>query len=146
VFASHLPPRESGANDLRRVGSGSMATSNLMVVLYVHDMARAMRFYREVLALSVVATSPGCSVLACGAALVGLHMIEDGMSEGPAPFAGLNLEVDDLDRVVADTSQAGGRIKRIIDAQRPNLPVRVAELEDTEGNAFEVREYVLWSS
>jgi predicted enzyme related to lactoylglutathione lyase len=117
-----------------------------MIVLYVHDMVRAMRFYTEVLELSVVGASPGWSMLACGPSLVGLYAIREGMTEGTAPFAGLNLEVDDLDRVVADTREAGGRIRGIIEAERPDLPVRVAELEDSEGNAFEVRQYVSWSS
>jgi predicted enzyme related to lactoylglutathione lyase len=121
-----------------------MATSNLMIVLYVHDMARALRFYTAVLNLSVVSQSPSLSVLACGRSLIGLHVIADGMAESTVSFAGLNLEVDDLDSIVANVEQAGGRVKNIIEAKRPRLPVRLAELEDTEGNGFELRQYVSW--
>jgi predicted enzyme related to lactoylglutathione lyase len=121
-----------------------MATSNLMVVLYVHDMERAVRFYTSVLNLSLVSQSPGWSVLACGRSLIGLHVIAHGMTESTVSFAGLNLEVDDLDGILANVQEAGGRVKNIIEARRPRLPVRLAELEDSEGNGFELRQYVSW--
>ena len=74
---------------------------NLMIVRYVHDMARAYAFHRDGLGLAPIAESAGWSMLSCGDAMIGLHAIYSGVSERPVGYAGLNLEVDDLDAAIA---------------------------------------------
>lgn len=114
-----------------------MRTSNLMVIHYVHDMSRAVAFYRDVLGLRVRSESPGWSMLACGDATVALHIIEAGTPEGLTKHAGLNLQVDDLEAAVTEVERAGGRLHAIREASPPQVPVRLAEMFDCEGNAFE---------
>jgi predicted enzyme related to lactoylglutathione lyase len=119
-----------------------MHASNLMVIQYVYDMPRAVAFYRDALGLRVVSESPGWSMLSCGDALVGLHVIGPGGAEGLAPHAGLNLQVDDLESAIADVRKAGGGLRVVREAEPPRVPVRLAEVLDSEGNAFELRQYV----
>lgn len=113
-----------------------------MVVQYVHDMKRAVAFYRDALGLKVVGESPGWSMLACGDAFVGLHIIEKGVTEGLARHAGLNLQVDNLETAVAAVTKAGGSLHVIREAEPPQVPVRLAGVKDSEGNRFELRQYV----
>lgn len=119
-----------------------MKTSDLMIVLYVHDMPRAVEFYRDVLHLSVVSESPGWSMLACEGAFIGLHAIFPGCSEDTTRFAGMNLRVEDLDSAVVEVERAGGQLREIRDAEPPHVPVRLAVLQDTEGNVFELRQFI----
>lgn len=121
-----------------------MRGSNLMVIQYVYDMSRAVAFYRDALGLPVVSESSGWSMLSCGDgdAFGGLHIIEPGVSEGVARHAGLNLQVDELETAVADICKAGGRLLTIREAELPRVPVRLAEVQDSEGNGFEIRQYV----
>jgi predicted enzyme related to lactoylglutathione lyase len=119
-----------------------MRVSSLMVIQYVYEMSRAVAFYRDALGLQVISESSGWSMLSCGDALVGLHAIGPGVSEGLARHAGLNLRVDDLEAAVADISRAGGRLIKVREAEPPLVPVRLAEVQDPEGNVFELREYV----
>ena len=110
-----------------------------MVVLYVHDMARAVAFYRDAIGLELMARSPGWSMLACGDARVGLHHIYRGVTESTVPHAGLNLEVDDLAGAVARATAAGATLVEIREPE-PGVPVRLGVLVDPEGNGFELRQ------
>lgn len=119
-----------------------MATPrNLMVIRYVHDMDRAVAFHRDGLGLAPVMSSPGWSLLACGDALVGLHHIHAGVREHPVGFAGLNLEVDDLDAASRRAIGHGARLVEIREAE-PRVPVRLAAMVDADGNGFELRQQV----
>ncbi len=119
-----------------------MKARNPMVVLYVHDMARAVSFYSQVVGLTVLSESAGWSMLSCDGGVVGLHVIAPGIAEGTAAFAGLCLEVDDLDAAVSEVERGGGRLRQIKEAEPPRVPVRLAELVDSEGNGFELRQVV----
>ena len=99
-----------------------MRALSLMVIQYVHDMSRAVVFYRDALGLSVIMESPGWSMMACGDAFIGLHVIEPGVSEGLAPHAGLSLEVRDLEAAIADIRKAGGSLREIREPE-PHVPV-----------------------
>ena len=81
-----------------------------MVVRYVFDMDRAFDFHEKGLGLSPIAKSAGWSMLSCGDAVVGLHAIYAGVSERPVAYAGLNLEVDDLDAAVGRDTACGQQI------------------------------------
>jgi predicted enzyme related to lactoylglutathione lyase len=115
-----------------------MRALSLMVIQYVHDMSRAVAFYRNAMGLQVISESPGWSMLSCGDALVGLHVIESGVGEGLAPHAGLSLEVQNLEIAIADIRKAGGNLREIREPDLPHVPVRLAVVEDSEGNVFEI--------
>ena len=110
-----------------------------MVVLYVHDMDRAVAFYRDAIGLTLTAKAPGWSMLACGDAFIGLHHIYRGVEESTVPHAGLNLQVDDLDAAIARATAGGAKLVAIREPQ-PRVPVRLGVLLDTEGNGFELRQ------
>jgi catechol 2,3-dioxygenase-like lactoylglutathione lyase family enzyme len=112
-----------------------------MVVRYVHDMARAVDFHRNGLGLELVMQSPGWSMLACGDALVGLHGIYGSVPERPVPYAGLNLEVDDVEAAIAQAVAHGATIDALREPDRPGLP-RLGVLVDPDGNGFELRQVV----
>ena len=119
-----------------------MRGSQLMVIQYVYNMARAVAFYRDAMGLNLISQSSGWSMLSCGDALVGLHIIEKGVSEGLARHAGLNLQVDHLETAIEDICKAGGRLLTVREAELPHVPVRLAEVQDSEGNGFEIRQFV----
>ena len=112
-----------------------------MVIHYVREMDRALRFYRDVLGLQVMDESPGWTTLRCDGCIVALHILAPGMAEAPFAHAGLCLRVDDLDAAVAEVAAGGGLVKAV---REPGggVPVRVAELGDPEGNGFELRQFV----
>src|SRR6267378_1691742 len=120
----------------------NMKASSLMVLHYVYDMQRAVAFYRDALSLPVVIDSSGFSILSCGDAIVALHMIEPGVPEGLTRHAGLCLKVDVLETAIADIRKAGGDQRAPIREAEPHVPVRVVEVQDSEGNAFELRQEV----
>lgn len=112
-----------------------------MFILYVHEMDRALAFYRDVFDLPVVQHTPGWSMLRCGGATLALHILSRGSTETVAPHAGLSLQVDDLDAGITDVLAAGGR--HVITREPTDfVPVRMCELRDTEGNGFELRQFV----
>jgi catechol 2,3-dioxygenase-like lactoylglutathione lyase family enzyme len=112
---------------------------SLMVIQYVYEMDRAVAFYRNGVGLAVVAQSSGWSMLSCGDALLGLHSIYSGVTERPVAYAGLNLEVDDLDPAVAKALACGAALIEIREAE-PHVPVRLAVMVDPDGNGFELRQ------
>jgi predicted enzyme related to lactoylglutathione lyase len=112
---------------------------SLMVVLYVHDMQRAVAFYRDGIGLPVMTQSSGWSRMQCGDASIGLHGIDAGVTERPVPYAGLNLQVDDLDAAIERAVAHGATLTEIREAQ-PRVPVRLGELIDPDGNGFELRQ------
>ena len=115
-----------------------MNPRHLMTIVYVRDMKRAFAFYRDGLGLEPRQIGGGWSSLACGDALVGLHLLETGASETIVPFAGLNLEVDDLDAAIKRAVDAGATLVEIREPQ-PRVPVRLGVLTDPDGNGFELR-------
>ncbi len=118
-----------------------MKTRDPIFIHYVHDMQRAIRFYRDTLGLDLDQESPGWTTLRCGDALVALHIHSAEMEEGPLPHAGLNLRVDDLDAAVEEAKTAGADVRAIREAGG-GVPVRLAELRDPDGNGFELRQFV----
>ena len=118
-----------------------MNTRDPMFIQYVHNMDRAVAFYRDVFGLPVVQHTPGWSMLRVGDATIALHILGPNSSESPIPHAGLNLQVDDLDEGIAAVVAAGG--EHIVTREATDfVPVRMCELRDTEGNGFELRQFV----
>lgn len=118
-----------------------MRAHNPLVIHYIHDMDRACKFYHETLGLTPDTRSAGWSTFTCGELLVALHIVEEDDEERPLPHAGLNLQVDDLDAAVEELKAGGGTVRQLREAGG-GVPVRLAEVTDTEGNSFELREFV----
>jgi predicted enzyme related to lactoylglutathione lyase len=118
-----------------------MRGRNPIVIHYVHDMDRAKRFYTTAFEVVPSFESPGWTTLDFGAIQLALHILYPASSdpEGPLPHAGLNLEVDDIERIARDIETSGGKM---IELREPEggVPVRVATFRDSEGNGFELRQ------
>jgi len=112
-----------------------------LFILYVHDMDRALGFYRDIFDLDVVQHTPGWSMLRCGGATIALHILSKNSTESVMPHAGLNLNVEELDAAIEAVIAAGG--EHIVTREATDfVPVRMCELRDTEGNGFELRQFV----
>lgn len=118
-----------------------MKVTDPLFIMYVHDMDRALAFYRDTFELEVVQHTPGWSMLRLGDATIALHILSRGSQESVAAHAGLNLNVEDLDAGIAAVLAAGG--EHIVTREATDfVPVRMCELKDTEGNGFELRQFV----
>jgi predicted enzyme related to lactoylglutathione lyase len=61
--------------------------------------------------------------------------------EAPLPHAGLDLAVDRIEDMQARIERCGGAMVELREANQ-RVPDRVATFRDTEGNGFELRQYV----
>lgn len=118
-----------------------MKTHSPMVIHYIHDMDRAYDFYHKTLGLEPETRSAGWSTFRCGELTVALHILGGDDGEAVIPHAGLNLQVDDLDAAVEELKAGGGTVQIIREAGG-GVPVRLAEVTDTEGNGFQLRQWV----
>ena len=115
---------------------------NPIFIHYVHDMGRARRFYENVFDVSPSFASGGWTTLNFGSFELALHILTPGQTgETPLPHAGLNLEVDEIEKLQAAIEQNGGKLIELREPQ-PHVPVRVATFVDSEGNGFELRQTV----
>jgi predicted enzyme related to lactoylglutathione lyase len=105
------------------------------VMLMVADMTRALRFYTEAFAVTVVMSSPHWSEFIVAGTNLALH---PGGS-GEETRTGLGFEVDDLDATLQRATEVGARISSP-PRERPEERIRVAEIADTEGNLITVAE------
>jgi lactoylglutathione lyase len=105
------------------------------VMLMVADMTRALRFYTEAFAVTVVISSPHWSEFTVAGTTIALH---PGGS-GDQTHTGLGFEVEDLDAALLRATEVGGRISTP-QRERSEERIRVAELVDTEGNLITVAE------
>ncbi len=118
-----------------------MQVKDPLFILYVHDMNRALTFYRDTFELQVVQHTPGWSMLRCGGATIALHILSTRSSESVVAHAGLSLQVAHLDAAIDKVISAGG--EHIVTREATDfVPVRMCELKDTEGNGFELRQFV----
>jgi predicted enzyme related to lactoylglutathione lyase len=114
------------------------------VIHYVHDMKRALAFYRDVFEATVTSESRGWSTLEFESFTLALHIIAPGPVDGhddeaPLPHAGLNLLVDSIEFLQTRIEAAGGSLVLLREPQA-GVPVRVAAFRDSEGNGFELRQ------
>ncbi len=119
-----------------------MRGTSPIFIHYVHDMQRALGFYRDVFEVQVLSESPGWSTLDFGAFELALHILSPGHDdESTLPHAGLNLLADDIEAMTERIEGAGGKL---IELREPDsfVPVRVATFTDCEGNGFELRQEV----
>ena len=114
-----------------------MNIESVTYMLMAQDMDRAVAFYRDVVGLKLRSSSPAWSELTFGDAIVALH----GGGNGDLRKTGLNFRVDDLSSAVREVERGGGRVTREPE-DRPGEPIRLAEVVDTEGNAFGLTETI----
>jgi predicted enzyme related to lactoylglutathione lyase len=105
------------------------------VMLMVADMTRALRFYSEAFAVTVVISSPHWSEFIVAGTNVALHP----GGRGNQTHTGLGFEVKDLDAALQRVTEVGGRITSPPRA-RPQERIRVAEIADTESNLITLAE------
>jgi predicted enzyme related to lactoylglutathione lyase len=116
---------------------------NPIFIHYVHDMARAQRFYESVFGVSTSFASPGWTMLHFGTFELALHILSPGHADdSPLPNAGLCLEVDQIEEMQELIERHGGKMIVLREAQPPQVPPRVASFRDCEGNGFDLRQYV----
>jgi catechol 2,3-dioxygenase-like lactoylglutathione lyase family enzyme len=111
-------------------------------IVYVSDMSRAFRFYRDSLGLAARFESPGWSELTAGDVTIALHAAEASAGPGGShrPQAGratLGLRVPDLDAFHRDMVA-----KEVPCIQEPRLVfgAKVAQYADPDGLVFSVGE------
>lgn len=114
-----------------------MKIESVKFMLMAKDMARAVRFYRDVLGLDVKFDSPEWTELTFGDAVVALH----GGGTGAHQRTGLSFQVKDIRIACKAVASGGGRVIAPPKA-RPGEPIELAEVMDTEGNIFSLTEYV----
>lgn len=118
-----------------------MKVRNPMFVFHVQDMQRALRFYRDAFELEPTMTTPGWSMLKGPGCVVALHIASRSEHTPRSTAAGLGFEVDDLVAAGKAVETAGGRARPIRPAGL-GAPVRVREIEDSEGNVLELRQWL----
>lgn len=114
-----------------------MIVESVKFMLMAEDMHRAIRFYRDVIGLEVKFESPEWTELTFGDAVVALH----GGGTGAYRKTGLSLQVKSIAAACKEIEAGGGKIASPPMA-RPGEPIKLAEVLDTEGNAFSLTEYV----
>lgn len=114
-----------------------MRIEAVKTMLWVRDMDRAVAFYRDVIGLEARMVTPHWSELAWRDATIGLH----GGGDASARDSGLSFQVQDLDGAVAEVVAGGGEVVRPAE-DRPGEPIRLANLRDPEGNAFQLSQLV----
>lgn len=120
-----------------------MRARNPIFIHYVQDMDRARQFYAAVFDVSPTYTSPGWTTLDFGSFELALHILSPGeMDDEPIPNAGLCLEVDRIEDMQQLIEQNGGKMVVLREPQPPQVPPRVASFRDSEGNGFDLRQYV----
>jgi catechol 2,3-dioxygenase-like lactoylglutathione lyase family enzyme len=113
-----------------------------LATLYVSDLARAVRFYVEVLGFKLVAESPGWAEVDAGGGLrIGLHPKHPGSPEpGAEGSIAIGLEVTRrLEDVVAILENRG---VAFCDGIRVGKEIKVARFGDPDNNALYLSERV----
>jgi predicted enzyme related to lactoylglutathione lyase len=104
------------------------------LMVYVHDMPRAVAFYRDVLGLPLEIESPGWSQFDLGGVTLGLHMAR-GEAAMPAPGWVPGFNVADVKAAKERIVGAGGRIAQ----DYHDIPGGVVlEFQDPDGNHIDV--------
>lgn len=101
------------------------------VIVWVNDLARARRFYTDVLGMPVRFETDGFVAVGEGESWIGLHPTEsdgDDIGRGSFPY----LRVDDLDAELARLAEQGVTPHR---GPHDVLGGRIATILDSEGNA-----------
>jgi predicted enzyme related to lactoylglutathione lyase len=111
-----------------------VSVTETFFALDVTEMQRATAFYVDALDAAVTFASPRWSSLRIAGVRVALFL----NAEHTAARVGLHFAVSDLAATCAGITQAGGRV---VDAAIEAAPgVVIAEVTDTDGNTFTLRQ------
>ncbi|MBV9573330.1 MAG: VOC family protein [Acidobacteriales bacterium] len=111
-----------------------MATPKLSYVIeFVADMDRAVKFYRDVLGLSLKFESPGWSEFSTGETTLGLHPSSEKDAAGKVEFG---FNVADLDKFYDDMRTKG--VKFSMPPTQQDFGGRLAQFEDPDGAIIHV--------
>lgn len=103
------------------------------VVLYVRDMERAIRFYRDTLGLELDCESEGWTTFRTGACTLALHASEQrepGRGEPDPTFLVSDAE--------AERERLAGAGVEVTEIREPASGLRVFDARDPEGNRFSI--------
>jgi lactoylglutathione lyase len=109
-----------------------MKLNKVYFMLWVADVDRASRFYKQVFGLDEVYRSPDWTELRFGDATIALHSRSAHL---PHQHTGFGFEVDDLDEACRAIPAAGGEIVAG-PARRDYEGILVADCADPDGNRF----------
>ena len=114
-----------------------MQLEQVIYMLMVQDMNRAIAFYQDVIGMSLKSYSLGWSEFTLGDSTVALH----GGGTGEFVETGLIFQVTDIGRACQEVVSGGGKL-RSGPEDRPGEPIKLAQLCDTESNGFTFSQYV----
>lgn len=103
------------------------------VVLYVRDMERAVRFYRDTLGLELGHESPGWSTFRTGACVLALHAFE-----GRQPGAGEPDPTFLVSDAAAERDRLAGAGVVVSEMREPVSGTHVFDARDPDGNRFSI--------
>src|SRR5690242_10405738 len=106
-----------------------MHVEKLKYIIWAQDMARAVRFYRNVFDAEVVRQSDVMAELVIAGSSIGIH----GGGEGKRTWTGMSFQVGDLFEACAALRAEGGTVLREPE-DTPEEPAHLAMCTDTEGN------------
>ena len=119
-----------------------MKATSPLIIHYIHDMQRAINFYKNVFDVPLSFESPGWSTFQFDVFQLALHILApEHVDEHTLPNAGLNLLVDSIEAFQERIEANGGKLRELREAD-DFVPVRVASFFDSEGNGFELRQEV----
>ena len=111
-----------------------MNVERVAVMLIAQDMDRAVAFYRDVVGLEARSQSERWTEFAFGDAVVALHI----GGQGESNKTGLAMTVSDIDSACREVEAGGGKVLKAPYVE-DHVSLKLAYLEDTEGNGFENR-------
>jgi len=106
-----------------------MHVEKLKYLIWAKDMARAVRFYREVFDAGVVRQSEVMAELTIAGTTLGIH----SGGEGRRTWTGLAFQIGDLFAACDALRAAGGEVLRPPE-DTPEEPAHLAMCADPEGN------------
>ena len=110
-----------------------MAARLTHVIEFVADMDRAVKFYRDVIGLTLKFQSPGWSEFATGETTLALHPASD---KNPAGKVEIGLTADDLHRFHSEMAAKGVRFS--MPPKQQDFGGALAQFFDSEGAAVTV--------
>jgi predicted enzyme related to lactoylglutathione lyase len=109
--------------------------TKLMVMVFVSDMDRSVRFYRDVLGLSLEMETPYWSMVRFGDVQIGLHPQTPVNPANPAGMS-IGFYVDDIDATVATLRGRGANVY----GEKQEDFGKIATATDPDGYRIEICE------
>ena len=118
-------------------GDSGMKVQAVKYVIMAQDMERGIEFDKNIIGIAVNSKSEMWTELGFGNAIIALH----GGGSGESSSTGLSFQVNDIEAARKEVVEGGARVL-MGPSGRPEGPIRLADLADTEGNRFMLSQYV----